>query len=282
MKAASIPRAWRLDGLPLCWGFSGSQQVMAAVLLRLPGLHPADGDPVDRWYRTEEWGPVHAAPGLAVRCGRRAPVVVAGVEQAADAIVNDLQRFLAHRAPGLVLIHAGAVGWRGRALVLPGRSCSGKSRLVAALLEAGASYLSDELAVVDALGHVRPYARPLALRRDGGGVDRVAAAAFGAAVELAALPIGGIAFLRHRAGAPWAPHALSPGEAFLNLLRHTVAARRRFELVRGVLLPLALEVPAIAGHRDEAAAVAVRLLEWSAPRAEGRKPRPGFASDTET
>ena len=51
-----------------------------------------------------------------------------------------------------VLVHAGAVTWRGSGIILPGPSRSGKSTLVIALLEMGATYYSDELAVLDPSG----------------------------------------------------------------------------------------------------------------------------------
>ena len=49
-----------------------------------------------------------------------------------------------------VFVHAGVVGWHGRAIVIPGESRSGKSELVTALVQAGATYYSDEYAVLDA------------------------------------------------------------------------------------------------------------------------------------
>ena len=44
------------------------------------------------------------------------------------------------------VLHAGCVAWKGRGLVLAGGSGAGKSTLVAALIQRGFSYLSDELA----------------------------------------------------------------------------------------------------------------------------------------
>ena len=52
-------------------------------------------------------------------------------------------------APRRVFVHAGAVAWQGRAIIIPGASLSGKSTLVAELVRAGATYLSDEFAVLD-------------------------------------------------------------------------------------------------------------------------------------
>ena len=56
-----------------------------------------------------------------------------------------------------VFVHAGVVGWKGHAIVIPGRSRSGKTTLVAELVKAGAEYYSDEFAVLDAEGRVHPF-----------------------------------------------------------------------------------------------------------------------------
>ncbi len=69
-----------------------------------------------------------------------------------DRISSDLMVYVANNAPDYVFVHAGVVGWRGRALVLPGTSFAGKTTLVAELVRAGAAYYSDEYAVIDELG----------------------------------------------------------------------------------------------------------------------------------
>jgi hypothetical protein len=59
--------------------------------------------------------------------------------------------------------HAGAVCLDGEGLALPASSGSGKSTLVAALVIAGAAYLSDEVALV-AGGMLEPFPRALSLK----------------------------------------------------------------------------------------------------------------------
>lgn len=65
-----------------------------------------------------------------------------------------------------VLIHAGAVVTAsGEALLLPGQSGSGKTTLVAALVQEGFGYLSDEAAAIDPITRmVYPYPRALTLK----------------------------------------------------------------------------------------------------------------------
>jgi hypothetical protein len=54
---------------------------------------------------------------------------------------SHLQLTVAEYAPHRVFVHAGVVGWKGKAILITGSSFSGKSTLVAELLRAGASLL---------------------------------------------------------------------------------------------------------------------------------------------
>ena len=84
-----------------------------------------------------------------------------------DTFESDLRIFVAEFAKHRVFVHAGVVGWKGRAIVIPGRSYSGKSTLVAELVRAGATYYSDEYAVFDARGRVHPFQNPSSSARKG-------------------------------------------------------------------------------------------------------------------
>src|SRR6266852_1979709 len=66
-----------------------------------------------------------------------------------EALEADMDFYLAQAARQRLFVHAGVVAWKGRAIVIPGRSQSGKTTLVRAFLQAGASYYSDEYAVFD-------------------------------------------------------------------------------------------------------------------------------------
>jgi hypothetical protein len=241
------------------------EALVPALALRLPPFPSSSTarGPARRY--AVETRPGH---GLVVRRGSRKPASAASVETAAELIAGDLQRTLAQRADGFVFVHAGAVGWQGRALVLPGRSRSGKSELVAALVRAGAEYLSDEFAVFGRDGLVHPYARAIALRRSDGTSARMSAESLGGRVVTRSVPPALIAFLRFSAGSRWRPRPVSPGHVVLGLLRHAVAARRRLPLARSVLVPIASSVTAIRAMRGEADEVAGRLLREldSAPR----------------
>lgn len=55
-----------------------------------------------------------------------------------DAYDTQLRVAFAEFSTRKLFIHAGVVGWRGRAIVIPGRSLAGKTTLTAALVRAGA------------------------------------------------------------------------------------------------------------------------------------------------
>ncbi len=90
----------------------------------------------------------------------------AALNQVLAALETDLYRYTAEATPNMTFLHAGVVGWQGRAIVLPGRSFTGKTTLVREMLRLGATYYSDEFAVVDNSGLVHPFARPLGIRDD--------------------------------------------------------------------------------------------------------------------
>lgn len=178
-----------------------------------------------------------------------------------EAFESDAQLFIAEHSPVGIFVHAGVVGWKGRALVFPGRSFSGKSTLVAALLGAGATYFSDEFAILEADGRVLPYPRPLSLRQVNGESLKIDARHLGPKIGQGALPIGAIMVCRYEAGATWRPQELSPGQALLALLDNTVAARSRTQAALQTLEKVVAATPAYQGERGEAEAVIAEILK---------------------
>lgn len=161
-----------------------------------------------------------------------------------------------------IFVHAGVVGWRGRAIVIPGSSRSGKSELVTALVRAGATYYSDEYAVLDEHGFVHPYARPIALRSaDGASKRRVAAESLGAAAGGPALPVGTIIVTRFEPGAAWRPRRLSKAEATFALLAHAVRARLDPTGVLARSADVATRADAFESPRGEASVTAGQILQ---------------------
>jgi len=172
---------------------------------------------------------------------------------------DHVKLFVAETAPRLVFVHAGAVAWRGRAIVLPGVSYSGKSTLVAALVRAGATYYSDEYAVLDARGRVHPF--PCALqKRTETGTEAVPPADLGGAIGARPLPVGLVAAATYAPDARWRPRRLSPGRGILELLAHTVPARARPRDALGALRSAIFAAPVLKGQRGDAVETAAALL----------------------
>ena len=86
------------------------------------------------------------------------------LDQVLASLETDLHRYTAEATSAMTFLHAGVVGWQGRAIVVPGRSFSGKTTLVREMIRLGATYYSDEFAVVDNSGLVHPFARPLGIQ----------------------------------------------------------------------------------------------------------------------
>ena len=150
-----------------------------------------------------------------------------GVEREAvlHRIESDAKIVVTSQATGVAFVHAGVVAWGGRALVLPGRTHAGKSTLVEALLAAGATYFSDDYAVLDDDGRVWPCPLRLARRRADGRRDLIPLEALDAEIGRAPVPLGWVLETWYEAGAALAPRPLSPAETALVLLRNAPAAR---------------------------------------------------------
>jgi len=178
-----------------------------------------------------------------------------------DGFESHVQLTVAEYAARRVFVHAGVVGWNGRAILIPGTSYSGKTTLVEHLIRAGATYYSDEYAVLDERGRVHPYARPLGIRgRDTAHDTKVRAEKLGAQVGSKPLPIDLVISTRFKAGARWRPRKLTRGKGVLELLANTVSARSQPELALSVL-PKALESARIVkGVRGEASEIVESIL----------------------
>jgi hypothetical protein len=204
---------------------------------------------------------------IAVRCApghewlelARAP----DAESAALVAADDAEFRIALHAPSKLFVHAAAVAWRGRVIVVPGRSCTGKSTLAAALVRAGAAYYSDEFTVIDEAGLVHAFARPLQLRSRGGRRGRrVTARAIGGVEGVEPLPLGLVVSAPFCAGARWTPRAMSSGETALALLDNAVVARiRPAHAMKRIARALERGARGLQGMRGEADDAAPLLLD---------------------
>src|SRR5688572_23974646 len=141
---AKLDRLGWADGIAFaCHGARiGIRSTDAGVMGRLgvhlpPGWRPAASPVVDTLYSLVVGGDggsaqvrrYHLLYADAARLERTLEV-----GEALAALESDLHFRVALSARRRLFVHAGVVGWRGRAIVIPGRSGSGKTSLVAALV----------------------------------------------------------------------------------------------------------------------------------------------------
>ena len=224
------------------------------------------GDLVDHSYSLELGG-----AGRAVTAGGLDPYALwvdneevtrsADLGYVLEAFERDLTLKIGEKARGWVFLHAGAVAWKGQAIVLPGRSFAGKSTLVEALVHIGADYLSDEFAILDCHGQVYPFARPLQKRRAGDYKGTpVPFDELNCRVAVGPLPVAAVVFSQYQAAAVWRPAQLTSGEAILGMIENALAARSNTEFVLSALQNVAARAAAWRGPRGEADAVAPAIL----------------------
>lgn len=175
---------------------------------------------------------------------------------------SDMQHYVAESAPRRVFVHAGVIGWRGRAVLIPGRSFSGKTTLVAELVRAGAVYYSDEYAVLDSSGRVHPYARPLSIRRqESFDSDRWPVESLGGSRGARPLSVGLVIVTEYKSGARWQPRRLSAGQGALALLNNTISIQRNPEAALPVLKRVASQARILKSRRGEAKGMVDSILK---------------------
>jgi hypothetical protein len=184
-------------------------------------------------------------------------------DQVLEYFETNLHNWVALYAYRRVFVHAGVVGWRGKAVVIPGHSLSGKTTLVAELVRAGATYYSDEFAVLDAHGRAHPFARPLGVREEGEVIQtRCAIEELGGVVGARPLPVSMVVFSQYKQGARWRPRQMSEGEGVLALLGHTRALRLRPQTTLATMREVASRSTILKGVRGEAREAADFILDY--------------------
>ena len=190
-----------------------------------------------------------------------------GLDFVLKALERDLHLFIGEMARGRVFVHAGAVGWKNRAILLPGLTFTGKSTLVAELVRGGATYYSDEFAVLDSEGFLHPFARPLSLRDRTSHEGRsIEVEELGGVRGQEAIPVGMVIATEFDSEAGWNPNKVSQGEAVLALFANTLSARRQPEVVLPVLHKSVAGATLFSGPRGEAREAARRILNLLSAR----------------
>lgn len=224
--------------------------------ISIPGARACDPGESGLAYslKSDEAAHVHAA-----YIGSRRLIQASNLDCVIDFVRSHVRHVIAENSSERLFVHAGVVGWRGSAILLPGRSRAGKSLLVRELIRAGATYFSDEFAVLDANGFVYSFAHPISVRTPNGKIEWLPSQR---RPEQAAepLPVGLVLFTKYMAGAVFRPERLTDGQAVLELLQHFVAVRKNPRAALRIARSVIAGTQAFSSPRGEAHCVAKALL----------------------
>jgi hypothetical protein len=235
--------------------------LLPRILECLPPGWTAPGEiRIDRRYEFLRLPPGPAAAEYVVLADRVFLAQSSGLDELSGRFQSDLELFLAVRARTHAIVHAGVVGWQGRAIVIPGGTLSGKTTLVEALIRQGADYYSDEYAVLGPDGLVSPFPRPLWIRQNPQVRQVCTAEELGAVTGSTPLPVRSIVVTEYQPGAVWQPRQLTPGEAVLALLSNAPAARHQPGYLMRTFGTTARGAVTWSGARGDATDFATHLL----------------------
>lgn len=181
---------------------------------------------------------------------------------------SQIRLTIAEFADSRVFIHAGAVGWKGQAILLPATSFSGKSTLVAELVKRGALYYSDDYAVIDENGLLHPFHRDISLRDQTDEYKQVdfSIESFGGKISDQPIPIGMVLITKFQARRAnhkiWKPQILSEGQGIMEILAHTIPIRHNPKFSLEVLNKVAKHAIICKSLRGNASEFATLLLNF--------------------
>ena len=136
-------------------------------------------------------------------------------------VLEALDETIVYRLQTLKAVHAGAVVFADRAILIPGRTHAGKSSMVAELLRRGGKLLSDEYALIDGKGRAHSYPRPLLLRDSHLRQSPALPSDFGSEFASEPVRVGWILALEYRPGSNWEVRSVPQSEALMILLKNT-------------------------------------------------------------
>ncbi len=171
---------------------------------------------------------------------------------------RDIDLCVAQRSPRLAFIHAGVVGWRGVAIVFPGRDAATSTDLVVELVRRGAIYYSDTFAALDETGRVHPYR----------GLPEVAGDVHPRDLRLILedapaepLPLGLVVAGAYQPGSAWRPTIVRGAHSTLPLLDSMVVPRDASARLLSIATRVAPGVITLRGPRPEPSEAAAHLLD---------------------
>ncbi len=194
------------------------------------------------------------------------------------ALIRVLDDAVVQRLTGLRAVHAGIVQWGERALLIPGVTHTGKSTLVAELLRRGATYFSDEYALIDSEGLAHPYPRPLLLRNGSPVQFPVLPSEYNASVGDGPVPVGWILSLEYNPAGTWSVASVPQSEGLLTLLRNTPHVLADSPHMLGTFQRAVARATCYTGCRTDAVHAADQILRLVGGLAGQNSARPNIQS----
>jgi len=177
-----------------------------------------------------------------------------------SALETAIENDIAVHTTQYLLVRAGVVAWRGRALVLPGDRLHGIRPLVAELVRAGAGYYSSSYAVFDHEGRVHPFAKPFELAGCAGSMFDGLADSSGGEARLPPLRVGWVASIGYRPGARQQLRSTTSGKTLLALMQNSLFVEDQQGQAFGLLSKALRGASGFQGTRGNARSMAQALL----------------------
>lgn len=181
-----------------------------------------------------------------------------------DALESQLRLTVAEFAENFVFLHAGAVAYNKKAIIIPGVSFSGKTTLVAELSKRGLEYYSDEYAVIDKKGLLHPFSKKLSMR---GIIDDytqldIPVEEMGGKKGIKPVEIGMILVTKYKKNARFKPERISSGQGIIESIANSVSVRQNPQLVLQTLSIVVAGAKVIKTNRTEAGKFADKFLAY--------------------
>jgi hypothetical protein len=158
----------------------------------------------------------------------------------------------ASRNEKFIVLHAGAVSYNGFGIIFPADSYSGKSSLTAEFVKQGATYFSDEYAIISVDGLLHPFSKPISIREPGSWVQTdVDVTSFGGESANCAVSIGYVLFTKFRKYARWRPENISKARAVFEMLPHSINGKNNPEFTIQVLQNATKKAKVLKSSRGE-------------------------------
>lgn len=181
-----------------------------------------------------------------------------------DFLESSIRMTIAEFSDEFVFLHAGAVRYKDKAIIIPAKSFSGKTTLVAELASRGLEYYSDEYAVLDKDGFLHPFPKQLSMRGiidDHQQVD-IDVEEYGGKKGSAPINVGVILVSKYIKRAKFQPKLMSSGEGIIESIANSVSIRQNPEFVLKVLGKIMNQAKVVKTNRSEAKKFADKFLPY--------------------